>query len=726
MENRPPIESFDKQPEKEPNDVASKMWEALRGADGRDGIDGIDGKDGKDGKDGERGFDGIDGEKGEKGDIGKTGPQGPKGDNGKDGKDGKDGIDGKDGKDGSPDEPDEIIAKIHKATVKIKQSSVEGLVDTLEGHMKTIRSNAKGGSTQMGGSPTLLVKQNGVEKGRAPSLNFTGATVTTSGSGDNATINVAVTGGSTSPLTTKGDVYTYSTTDARLPVGTDGQVLTADSTQATGLKWAAAGGTGTVTSVSVVSANGLAGTVANATTTPAITLTTSITGLLKGNGTAISAASDGTDYISSVVADTTPQLGGNLDVQSSNITTSTTNGNITLVPNGTGSVVFDKWKAIDTSGNDIISSSGTNIATFGAGGGSNVTFTGGLKLSALTASEILATDASSNVQALSTATYPSLTELSYVKGVTSAIQTQLNAKGSGTVTSVAALTLGTTGTDLSSSVATGTTTPVITLNVPTASATNRGALSSTDWSTFNGKQTAYTILTTLGGLTNASGVLTNNGTGTLSWAAAGGTGTVTSVSVVTANGFAGTVATATTTPAITLTTSVTGLLKGNGTAISAATSGTDYAPATSGSSILYGDGSGGFSNVTIGSGLSFSTGTLSASGGGTGLTWVDQTTTTVTASVNHGYIADNASLVTVTLPGTAAVGDIIRVVGKGAGGWKVAQPTGTTINFGSSATTTGTGGSLASVNQYDAVEMVCVTANTTWVVASSIGNITIV
>jgi hypothetical protein len=66
----------------------------------------------------------------------------------------------------------------------------------------------------------------------------------------------------------------------------------------------------------------------------------------------------------------------------------------------------------------------------------------------------------------------------------------------GTVTSVSALTLGTTGTDLSSSVATGTTTPVITLNVPTASASNRGALSSTDWSTFNGKQNAITLTTT--------------------------------------------------------------------------------------------------------------------------------------------------------------------------------------------------------------------------------------
>lgn len=65
----------------------------------------------------------------------------------------------------------------------------------------------------------------------------------------------------------------------------------------------------------------------------------------------------------------------------------------------------------------------------------------------------------------------------------------------GTVTSVAALTLGTTGTDLSSTVANGTTTPVITLQVPTASATNRGALSSTDWSTFNGKAPSVTYTT---------------------------------------------------------------------------------------------------------------------------------------------------------------------------------------------------------------------------------------
>jgi hypothetical protein len=72
----------------------------------------------------------------------------------------------------------------------------------------------------------------------------------------------------------------------------------------------------------------------------------------------------------------------------------------------------------------------------------------------------------------------------------------INATGTGgTVTSVAALTLGTSGTDLSSTVANGTTTPVITLQVPTASALNRGALSATDWTTFNGKAPAVTYTT---------------------------------------------------------------------------------------------------------------------------------------------------------------------------------------------------------------------------------------
>lgn len=118
-----------------------------------------------------------------------------------------------------------------------------------------------------------------------------------------------------------------------------------------------------------------------------------------------------------------------------------------------------------------------------------------------------------------TGTYPSFTIINTAPSTTS-----------GTVTSVAALTLGTTGTDLSSTVATGTTTPVITLNVPTASASNRGVLSTTDWSAFNAKQAALngtgfvkiigtvisydnsTYLTTISGITaggELSGTYTN-------------------------------------------------------------------------------------------------------------------------------------------------------------------------------------------------------------------------
>jgi len=89
-----------------------------------------------------------------------------------------------------------------------------------------------------------------------------------------------------------------------------------------------------------------------------------------------------------------------------------------------------------------------------------------------------------------------------------------------------------------------------------------------------GNTTGNTLAKTT--LTAGSGVSISNGAGSITISATGSGGTVTSVSVVSANGLAGTVATSTTTPAITLSTTITGILKGNGTAISAATAGTDY------------------------------------------------------------------------------------------------------------------------------------------------------
>jgi len=56
--------------------------------------------------------------------------------------------------------------------------------------------------------------------------------------------------GAASPLTTKGDLYGFSTLDARIPIGANGTLLTADSTESLGLKWAApAGGGGKVLQV---------------------------------------------------------------------------------------------------------------------------------------------------------------------------------------------------------------------------------------------------------------------------------------------------------------------------------------------------------------------------------------------------------------------------------------------------------------------------------------------
>lgn len=60
----------------------------------------------------------------------------------------------------------------------------------------------------------------------------------------------------------------------------------------------------------------------------------------------------------------------------------------------------------------------------------------------------------------------------------------------------------------------------------------------------------------------------------------------------------------------------TGLVAATGRTSLGLVIGTDVSPATSGNSILYGNGAGGFSNVTIGANLTFSGGTLSASGGG--------------------------------------------------------------------------------------------------------------
>lgn len=90
------------------------------------------------------------------------------------------------------------------------------------------------------------------------------------------------------------------------------------------------------------------------------------------------------------------------------------------------------------------------------------------------------------------------------------------------------------------------------------------------------------------------------------------------------------------------------------------------------------------------------------------------TGTTQAMSTNNGYIANNAGLVTLTLPTTAAVGDVLKIIGMGAGGWRIAQNASQNVQLGSVSSTSGTGGSLSSTNRYDSIDLICTVANTTW------------
>lgn len=129
--------------------------------------------------------------------------------------------------------------------------------------------------------------------------------------------------------------------------------------------------------------------------------------------------------------------------------------------------------------------------------------------------------------------------------------------------------------------------------------------------------------------------------------------------------------------------------------------------------------------ITAGTGISIvnAAGSITINSTDIDFAWTDVTGTTQAMSPNNGYLSDNAGLVTLTLPAVAAQFSVVRVVGNGAGGWLIAQNALQEIHFDSIGTTVGITGSLASTNRYNSITLLCVVANTTWVVMSSVGNI---
>ena len=329
-----------------------------------------------------------------------------------------------------------------------------------------------------------------------------------------------------SPLTTKGDLYTFDTANTRLPIGLNNQVLTVDTTTATGLKWtaqntttplgyygawqdmqtqtAAASNVGYPLIFRTIDLENQVRVITNGTNLTRITFDNTgiynlqfsvqvqntdnaqhdLTIWIRKNGVDVAGSSGfisvparksagagneghgvyGWNYLLSVVAGeyyeivwstsnsthvtiqfytganpppstasvlaTVTQQSGimagtgitainSLTGAAQTLTTGTTGTDFAIVDSGTDHK-FNLPDASDTA-RGVITTGTQTIA------GAKTLSTAPI-LSSLNASQLLALDASKNIQTLSTATYPSLTELARVKGVTSAIQTQLNSK----------------------------------------------------------------------------------------------------------------------------------------------------------------------------------------------------------------------------------------------------------------------------------------------------------
>ena len=119
------------------------------------------------------------------------------------------------------------------------------------------------------------------------------------------------------------------------------------------------------------------------------------------------------------------------------------------------------------------------------------------------------------------------------------------------------------------------------------------------------------------------------------------------------------------------------------------------------------------------SGISGISGQSGVSGNvGGGISWVNALTTQSMVA-NTGYVTTASTLTTLTLPTTISLGQTLEVVGYGTGLWQISQNSSQFVNFGNTGTTTTTG-ILSATSKGDSVRITYVSANTSFIITSSI------